>query len=156
METRWWRSWWWRSWCHAGDKMIMEPQDGDQRSYMILAISCHYYLIACDVYHVFASCLLRTTVVNKMIPHNNFKKVFPLTVHRCEGSLFRSTTWWSGVIDSNVRIQRVYARFTHAKHLGWLNEPSMYRHGLGTQETERWNMSRIVDTINMKMFTDDD
>ncbi|KRY05372.1 hypothetical protein T12_7622 [Trichinella patagoniensis] len=33
-----------------------------------------------------------TTVVNKMIPHNNFKKVFPLTVHRCESSLFRSTT----------------------------------------------------------------
>ena len=62
-----------------------------KRSKMILAISCHY-LIACDVYHVYASCLLRTTVVNKMIPHNNFKKVFPLTVHRCEGSLFRSTT----------------------------------------------------------------
>ena len=32
----------------------------------------------------------------------------------------------------------------------------MYRHGLGTQETERSNMSRIEDTINMKMFTDDD
>ena len=70
MKTRWWRSWWWRSWCQAGDKMIMEPQDGDQRSYVILAISCHvYYLIACDVYHVYASYLLRTTVVNKMIPH---------------------------------------------------------------------------------------
>ena len=54
-----------------------------------------------------ASCLLKTTVVNKMIPHNNFKKVFPLTVHRCDSSLFRSTTWWSGVIDSNVHIQRV-------------------------------------------------
>ena len=50
-------------------KMIMEPEDGDQRSYMILAISCHYYLIACDVYHVYTSYLLRTTVVNKMIPH---------------------------------------------------------------------------------------
>ena len=58
---------------------------------MILAISCHY-LIACDVYHVFASFLLSTTVVSKMIPYNNFKKVFTLTVHRCEGSLFRSTT----------------------------------------------------------------
>ena len=90
-----WQRW---SWC---------PEDGDQRSYMILAISCHYYLIACDVYHVFASYLLRTTVASRMIPYNNFKKVFTLTVHRCEGSLFRSTTWWSGVIDSNVRIQRV-------------------------------------------------
>ena len=71
--------------------MIMEPEDGDQKEQMILAISCHY-LIACDVYHVFASCLLRTMVVNKMIPHNNFKKVFPLTVHRCDSLLFRSTT----------------------------------------------------------------
>ena len=34
-----------------------------------------------------------------------------------------------------------------------LDEPSMYRHGLGTQETERSNMSHIVDMINMKMFT---
>ena len=156
METRWWRSWWWRSWCHAGDKMIMEPQDGDQWSYVILAISCHYYyLIACDFYHVFASCLLRTTVVNKMIPHNNFKKVFPLTVHRCDSSLFRSTTWWSG-----VRFQRSHTtgvrQFYTCKHLGWLDEPSMYRHGLGTQKTERSSMSRIEDTINMKMFTDVD
>ena len=37
-----------------------------------------------------------------------------------------------------------------------LDESSMYIHGLGTQETERSNMSRIVDTINMKMFTDVD
>ena len=37
-----------------------------------------------------------------------------------------------------------------------LDEPSMYRHGLGTQETERSNMSLIEDMINMKMFTDDD
>ena len=45
---------------------------------------------------------------------------------------------------------------TQAKHLGLLDEPSMYKHGLGTQETERSNMSHIADTINMKMFTDDD
>ena len=31
-----------------------------------------------------------------------------------------------------------------------LDEPSMYRHGLGTQETERSSMSRIEDTINMR------
>ena len=29
----------------------------------------------------------------------------------------------------------------------------MYRHGLGTQETERSSMSRIVDVINIVMFT---
>ena len=34
-----------------------------------------------------------------------------------------------------------------------LDEPSMHRHGLRTQETERSNMSHIVDMINMKMFT---
>ena len=34
-----------------------------------------------------------------------------------------------------------------------LDEPSMYRHDLGTQETERSNMSHIADMINMEMFT---
>ena len=34
-----------------------------------------------------------------------------------------------------------------------LYEPSMYRHDLGTLETERSNMSHIVDMINMEMFT---
>ena len=156
-----WRRW---AWC---------PEDGDQRSKMILAISCHY-LIACDVYHVFASYLLRTTVVSKMIPYNNFKKVVPLTVHCCEGSLFRSTTWWSGVISSTsiyngckpvLHTQNTQVKLdepsmyrhglgTHAIHLGWLDEPSMYRHGLGTRRTERSSMSRIEDTINMEMFTD--
>ena len=34
-----------------------------------------------------------------------------------------------------------------------LDEPSMYRHGLGTLETERSNMNHIVDMINIEMFT---
>ena len=29
----------------------------------------------------------------------------------------------------------------------------MYRHGLGTQETERSNMSRMEDIINIEMST---
>ena len=37
-----------------------------------------------------------------------------------------------------------------------LDKPSMYRHGLGTLETERSNMSHIVDMINMEMFTIED
>ncbi len=37
-----------------------------------------------------------------------------------------------------------------------LDERSMYRHGLGTLETERSNMSHIVDMINIEMFTIDD
>ena len=89
-------------------------------------------LIACDVYHVFASCLLRTTVVNKMIAHNNFKKVFPLNMHRCEGSLFRSTTWWSGVISSMFTYNGckpvLHVKNTRVK----LDEPSICRYGLGT------------------------
>ena len=32
-----------------------------------------------------------------------------------------------------------------------LDEPSMYRHGLGTLETERSNRSHIVDIINLEM-----
>ena len=68
MKTRWWRSWWWRSWCHAGDDDDHGAPKMEIKSKMILAISCHF-LISCDVYHVFASYLLRATVVNKMIPH---------------------------------------------------------------------------------------
>ena len=63
MKTRWWRSW-----CHAGDnddhgapKMEIKRSKWYWPYHMILAISCHY-LIACDVYHVFTSYLLRTTV----------------------------------------------------------------------------------------------
>ena len=37
-----------------------------------------------------------------------------------------------------------------------LDEPSMYKHGLGTLETKRSNMSHIVDMINIEMFTIDD
>ena len=37
-----------------------------------------------------------------------------------------------------------------------LDEPNMYRHGLGTLETEMSNMSHIVDMINMEMFTIED
>ena len=87
-------------------KMIMVPRrwrskEHDDIGHIMSLFDCMWCL-SC-----FASYLLSTMVVNKMIPYNNFKKVFPLTVRRCESSLFRSTTWWSGVIDSNVRIQRV-------------------------------------------------
>ena len=34
-----------------------------------------------------------------------------------------------------------------------LDKPSMYRHGLGTLEAERSNVNRIVDMINIEMFT---
>ena len=33
-----------------------------------------------------------------------------------------------------------------------LDEPSMYRHGLGTLETERSSVNHIVDMINIVMF----
>ena len=37
-----------------------------------------------------------------------------------------------------------------------LDEPGMYRHGLGTLETERSNVNHIVDMINIEMFTIED
>ena len=37
-----------------------------------------------------------------------------------------------------------------------LDEPIMYRHGLGTLETKRLNVNHIVDMINIEMFTIDD
>ena len=36
-----------------------------------------------------------------------------------------------------------------------LDEPSMYKHSLGTLETERSNVNHIVDMINIVMFTVD-
>ena len=38
---------------------------------------------------------------------------------------------------------------TQVKH----DEPSMYRHGLRTLETERLNVNPIVDMMNIEMFT---
>ena len=129
---------WQRSWC---------PEDGDQRSIMILAISCHY-LIACDVYHVFASYLLRMTVVNKMIPHNNFKKVFSLSMHHCESSSRRDTTWWSGVISSTFKYNGcktvLHTQNTRVK-LGKIWPRNT--------ESERSSVNHIVDMINIVMFT---
>ena len=37
-----------------------------------------------------------------------------------------------------------------------LEKPSMYRHGLGTLETERSYANHIVDMINIEMFTIED
>ena len=51
-------------------KMIMEPRRWRSKElYDIGHIMSLLYLIACDVYHVYASYFLRTIVVNKMIPH---------------------------------------------------------------------------------------
>ena len=55
-----------------------------------------------------------------------------------------------------VHIQRVQDSLHVWNTRVKLDEPSMYIHGLGTRKTESSNMSRIVDTLNMKMFTDDD
>ena len=62
----------------------------------------------------------------------------------------------TGVIDSTVTYNGCKT-ILHMKNT-WvkLDEPSMYRRGLGTLETERLNMSHIVDMINIEMFTIDD
>ena len=87
---------------------------------MILAISCHYYIIACDVYYVYASCLLRTTVVNKMIPYKKFQEVFS---PNC-ASLLK-------FVASKHHVMIGCDRFLRSNTTG-VDEPSMYRHGLGT------------------------
>ena len=37
-----------------------------------------------------------------------------------------------------------------------LDKPSMYRHDLGTLETERSYVNHIIDMINIEMFTIED
>ena len=73
-------------------KVIMPRlEDGDQKAQDDIGHIMSLYDLHV-MFVMFTSYFLRTTVVSKMIPYNNFKKVFTLTVHRCEGSLFRSTT----------------------------------------------------------------
>ena len=55
----------------------------------------------------------------------------------------------SSTFTYNERKTVLHMRNTRVK----LDEPSMYRHGLGTLETERSNMNHIVDMININMFT---
>ena len=137
--------WRWRSCLCFGD--------GDQK-HKFMAISCHLWF-ACDVNPFMHLILLGATVALLGDPSLKFqdKIVFSPSVHRCESSSFRDTKWWSGVIDSTFAYNGckpvLHMQNTRVK----LDEPSMYRYGLGTQETERSNMSHIVDVINMEMFT---
>ena len=52
-----------------------------------------------------------------------------------------------------VHIKRVQAMLHTRNTRVKLDEPSIYKHGLRTQEIERSNTSHIVDMINMEMFT---
>ena len=54
------------------------------------------------------------------------------TYNRCKTVLYKQNTWVKP------------------------DDPSMYKHGLGTLETERSNVNHIVDMINIEMFTIDD
>ena len=84
-----------------------------------------------------------------MIPSLNFKvKVFSLSMHRSYSSSFRDTTWWSGVIDSTFTYNGCKTVLHMQNTWVKLDEPSMYRHGLGTLEIERSNVNHIVDMIN--------
>ena len=57
------------------------------------------------------------------------------------------------MIDSTFTYNGCKPVLHKQKYLGLLDKPSMYRHGLGTRETERLNTSHIDDMINMSMFT---
>ena len=114
-----------------------------------------HILIACDVYLIMLLILLRTTVALWGDLSLKFQDeiVFSPTVHRCYSSSFRDTTWWSGVISSTFKYNGcktvLHTQNTRVKR----DEPSIYRYGLGTLETERSNVNHIVDMVNIEMFT---
>ena len=58
-----------------------------------------------------------------------------------------------GVISSMLKYNgckpELHTRNSRVK----LDEPSIYRYGLGTLETGRSNVNHIVDMINIEMFT---
>ena len=55
-----------------------------------------------------------------------------------------------------VQIQRVQNSCIREILRLKLDEPSIYRYGLGTLDTERSNVNHIVDMINIEMLTIDD
>ena len=61
-----------------------------------------------------------------------------------------------GVISSTFKYNEckldLHTRNTRVK----LDEPRIYKYGLGTLETERSNGNHIVDMINIEMFTIED
>ena len=60
------------------------------------------------------------------------------------------------MIDSKFTYNRCKTVLHMRNNRVKIDEPSMYRHGLGTLETERSNVNHIVDMINIEMFTIDD
>ena len=146
MEIKVASRWWWRTWqCFGG---------GDQRHKMMMAISCNIFWF--HVMFIFLCILffLGRQLHYKMVPSVKFKiKVFSLSMHRCDSSSCRDTTWWSGVISSTFTYNGcktvLHMWNTHVK----LDQTGMYKHAHGTPETERSNVNHIVDMINIEMFT---
>ena len=128
----WWRSrstWWW-------------PYHVTYELHVMLILFMHLIL-------------LRTTVALWGDLSLKFQDqiVFSPTVHRCYSSSFRDTTWWSGVIDSTFTYNGCNTIFHMRNTRVKLDEPCMCRHGLGTHETEKSSMNRIVDMISIGMLT---
>lgn len=114
MATRWWMIMVWRRWQEdRAGALVMEI-----KKHVMMAISCHLW-IACDVNPFMHLILLRTTVALWGDLSLKFQDeiVFSPTVHRCDSSSFRDTTWWSGVIDSTFTYNGCKT-VAHAEHSG--------------------------------------
>ena len=145
----------WRSRCRAGD-------DGDHDGALEIEIKgtrwwwpYHITYIDCMWCLSFMHLIFLSSAVALYDDFSlNFKvQVFSLSMHRCYSSSCRDTMWWSGVISSTLTYNGckpvLHTQNTQVK----LDEPSIYKYGLGTLETERSNVNHIVDMINIVMFT---
>ena len=137
MEIKVSRRWWWRSWRCFGD--------GDQRHKMMMAILYHlYWLHVMFIIYASYSALIDGSIIRWSLTKNFKVQVFSLSMHHCQSSSCRDTTWWSGVISSTFLYNGckpvLHTRNTQVKLYG----PSICRYGLEhlDQKVERESYSR--------------
>ena len=93
------------------------PEDEDQWSYMILAISCHiFWLHMMFICYTSYSVLFDGSIIRWSL--TNYQEVFSLSMHRCESSSCWDTTWWSGVIGSTFKYNGCKT-VAHAEYSGY-------------------------------------
>ena len=124
MEIKVSRRWRWWSWRCFGD--------GDHKHNMMMAISYHlYWLHVMFIRYASYLALIDGTILRWSLT-KNYQEVFSLSMHHCESSSCWETMWWSGVISSTFKYSGcktvLHMQNTKVK----LDEPSIYRYGLGT------------------------
>ena len=124
MEIKVSRRWrWWSRRCFG---------DGDHKHKMMMAISCHIFwlhmMFFCytSYFALIGGSILRWSLTN-------YQEVFSLSMHGCQSLSCPDTTWWSSVISSTSIYNRCKPVLHTQNTRVILDEPSIWRYGLGTR-----------------------